>query len=116
MVCLPFSQPGQSQNQDVLRARSSDRGDWNPAIESHKLSGVLNRERKQENVGQLSRSMDSGRIHHVRIQQTDIVRPEFMDILVAGFGQTLNDRVNGQRVWIARIRHDADASVLRDWT
>ena len=47
---------------------------------------MLNRESKQINVGQLPRSMNSGRIHNVRIQQTDFIRPEFMDILVAGIG------------------------------
>jgi hypothetical protein len=49
-------------------------------------SCVLDGEGEQVNIGQLSRSMNSGRIRDVRIQQTDIVRPEFMDTLVAGFG------------------------------
>ena len=32
---------------------------------------MLNRESKQINVSQLPRTMDSGRIHDMRIQQTD---------------------------------------------
>ncbi len=47
---------------------------------------MLNRESKQVCVGQLPWSMNSGRIHDIRIQQTDFIRPEFMDILVAGLG------------------------------
>jgi hypothetical protein len=55
---------------------------------------MLNRESKKVNVGQLPRSMDSGRIHDMRIQQTDSIWPEFMDFLLAGFGQTPNDSLN----------------------
>ena len=47
---------------------------------------MLNRESKQVYVGQLPRSMNSGRVYDTRIQQTDFIRPEFMDILVAGIG------------------------------
>ncbi len=47
---------------------------------------MLNRESQQVYVGQLPRSMDSVRIHDIRIQQTDLIRPEFMNILVAGLG------------------------------
>ena len=55
---------------------------------------MLNRESKQVYVGQLPRSMNPGRIHDIRIQQTDFIRPEFMDILVAGLGQMLNDSLD----------------------
>jgi hypothetical protein len=47
---------------------------------------MLNRESQQVYFGQLPRTMDPGRIHDMRIQQTDLVWPEFMDILLAGFG------------------------------
>jgi hypothetical protein len=47
---------------------------------------MLNRESKQVYVGQFPWSMNSGRIHDVRIQPTDFIRPEFMYILVAGPG------------------------------
>ena len=47
---------------------------------------MLNRESKKVYVGQSPRSMDSGRIDDMRIQQTDFIWPEFMDILPAGFG------------------------------
>ena len=47
---------------------------------------MLNRESKQVYVSQLARSMNSGRVHDIRIQQTDFILPEFMDILVAGLG------------------------------
>ncbi len=47
---------------------------------------MLNGESKQINVSQLPRSMNSSRIHNFRIQQTDFIRPEFMDILAAGIG------------------------------
>ncbi len=55
---------------------------------------MLNREGKQVYVGQLPRSMNSGRVHDIRIQQTDFILPEFMDILAAGLGQMLNDGLN----------------------
>ncbi len=47
---------------------------------------MLNRESKQVYVGQLPRSMNSGRVHDIRIQQTNLILPEFMDILAAGLG------------------------------
>jgi len=75
-----------------------------------------NRECEQVYIGQLPRSMNSGRVHDIRVQQTDFIRPEFMDISVAGLGQMLNDSLNWQWVWIARVRHDTDTTVLRDWT
>ncbi len=52
---------------------------------------MLNRESKQIGVGQLPRSMNAGRIHDIGIQQTDFIRPEFVDILAARIGQSLND-------------------------
>ena len=47
---------------------------------------MLNRESQKVYVGELPRSMNSGRVHDIRIQQTDFIRPEFVDILVAGIG------------------------------
>jgi len=72
------------ENQQFLRRSFPDRGERNAGIKSNEPSFVLNRESKQVYVGQLPRSMNSGRIHDSRIQQTDFIRPEFMDILVAG--------------------------------
>jgi len=74
------------QNQQFLRSSFPDRGERNTAIESNEPSFMLNRESKQVNVGQLPRSMNSGRIHDIRIQQADFIRPEFMDVLEAGLG------------------------------
>jgi len=75
-----------SQNQQFLRRSFPDRGERNAGIKSNEPSFMLNRESKQVYVGQLPRSMNSGRVHDIRIQQTDFIRPEFMDILVAGIG------------------------------
>ena len=72
------------QNQQVLRRSITDRGERNAGIESNEPSFMLNRESKQVYVGQLLRPVNSVRIHNIPIQQTDFVRPEFMDILVAG--------------------------------
>ena len=83
-----------SQNQQILRRSFPDRGERNTGIKSNEPSFMLNRESKQIHVGQLPRSMNSGRIHNFRIQQTDFIRPEFVDILAAGFGQMLNDSLN----------------------
>ena len=55
---------------------------------------MLNRESKEVYVGQLPGSMNSARVHGIRIQQTDFIRPEFMDVLVAGIGETVNDSLN----------------------
>ena len=82
------------QNQQVLRRSFSDRGEWNSGIESNEPSSTLNRESKQVHVGQLPRSMNSGRIHDGRIQQADFIRPKFMDILMTGRGQMLDDSLN----------------------
>ena len=77
---------------------------------------MLYRKCKQVYVGDLPWAMNSARIHDSRIQQTDCIRPELMNILTAGLGQMLDDSLDRQRVWIARVRHDADAPILRDWT
>jgi hypothetical protein len=73
------------QNPQFLRRSSPDCRERNAGIESDEPSIMLNRESKKVYVGQLPRSMDSGRIHDMRIQQTDVICPEFMDILLAGF-------------------------------
>ena len=75
-----------SQDQQILFRSLPDRGQRNTGLESNEPSFMLNRESKQVYVGQLPRSMDSGRVHDMRIQQTDFIVPEFMDVLVAGFG------------------------------
>ena len=78
----------------MLRRSFPDRGERNTGIKSNEPSFMLNRESKQVCVGQLPRSMNSRRVHNIRIQQTDFIRPEFMDILVAGLGQMLDDSLN----------------------
>ncbi len=55
---------------------------------------MVNRESKKVYVGQLPRSVDSGGIHNPRIQQTHLICPEFMDVLLAGLGESLNDCLN----------------------
>jgi len=74
------------QNQQILRRSFPDCGEWNAGIESNEPSFMMNRESEQINVSQLPRSMNSSRIHNFRVQQTHLIRPEFMDILVAGIG------------------------------
>ena len=69
-----------SQNQQILSRSLPDRGERNTGIKSNEPSFMLNRKSKQIYVGQLPRSMNSGRVHDIRIQQTDFIRPEFMDI------------------------------------
>lgn len=56
------------QNQYVLRPRLPHGGKRDAVIGSNQPSLVLNRESKQVYVGQLPRSMDSRRIHDIRIQ------------------------------------------------
>jgi hypothetical protein len=75
-----------SQDQQILFRSLPDRGERYAGLKSNEPSFTLNRESKQVYVGQLPRSMDSGRVHDIRIQQTDFILPEFMDILVAGSG------------------------------
>ena len=64
----------------------TDRGQRNAGIKGDEPSFMLNRESKQVYAGQSPRSMNSGRVDDIRIQQTDFIPPEFMDILVAGLG------------------------------
>ena len=52
------------------------------------------REGNQVHIGQLPRSMNSHRIDDFRIQKTDFIRPEFMDVLLAGLGQMFDDSLN----------------------
>ena len=78
--------PGALQNQQILRRSSPDGGDRNAGVKSNKSSFMLNRESEKVYVGQLPRSMNSGRVHNIRIHQADFIRPEFVDILMAGLG------------------------------
>ena len=75
-----------SQDQQMLCRSLPDRGQRNTGIKSNEPSFMLNRESKQVYAGQSPRSMNSGRVDDVRIQQTDFIPPEFMDILAAGLG------------------------------
>src|ERR1700732_7003 len=84
-----------SQNQQFLRRSFPDRGERNAGIKSNEPSFMLNRKSKQVYVGQLPRSMNSGRVHEIRIQQTDFIRPEFMDILLAGLRGRLHGSLYG---------------------
>ena len=104
------------QSQQIARRSFCDRGERDAAVEGDEPAFMLNRDGKEVYVGKLPRSMDSCRIDDVRIQQSDIVRPEFVDIFPARGRETLNDGLDRQRVWIARIRHDTDAAVLCDRT
>jgi hypothetical protein len=38
--------------------------------------------------------MDSGRVNDVRIQQTDFIRPEFVDVVLTGAGKTFHDSLD----------------------
>ena len=105
-----------SQNQQFLRRSFPDRGERSAGIKSNKPSFVPDRESKQVYVGQLPWPVNSRRIHDIRVQQTDFIRPEFMHICLACLGQALNDSVDWQWVRVAVIRHDSDAPVLRDRT
>ncbi len=75
-----------SQYQQSLRRRFPDRGERNAGIKGDEPSSIPYHEGKQIHVGQLPRSMNSGRVHDFRIQQADFIRPECMDVLVAGLG------------------------------
>jgi len=56
------------QNQQILFRSLPDRGERNAAIKSNEPPFMLNRESQQVYVGQLPRSMNSGRVHNIRIQ------------------------------------------------
>jgi hypothetical protein len=55
----------------MLWRRFPDCSERNAGIESDELSSMLNRESKKVCVRQLPRSMDSGAIDYLPIQQTD---------------------------------------------
>ena len=82
------------QHQQILFRGLPDRCERNAGIKSNDPPPVPNRESKQVYVGQLPGSMNSGRVHNIRIQQTDRILPEFVDSLVAGLGQMLDHSLN----------------------
>ncbi len=82
------------QHQQILFRSLPDRCERNAGIKSNEPPPVPNRESKQVYVGQLPGSMNSARVHNIRIQQADCIEPEFMDILVACLGQMLNHGLN----------------------
>jgi hypothetical protein len=106
--------PSNLQNQQFLRRGIPDRRERYAGIESNQPALMPDRESKQINVRQLPRPMNPGRVHDIRIQQTDFIRPEFVDVLAAGLSQMRDDSLRRQRIGIAGIRHDANTPILRD--
>lgn len=75
-----------SQYQQILLRRFPGRCERNASIKSDEPSFMPCRKGKQIYVGQLPRSMNPGRVHDICIQHADFIRPEFMDVLLAGLG------------------------------
>jgi hypothetical protein len=102
------------QNQQFLRRGIPDRRERYAGIESNQPALMPDRESKQINVRQLPRPMNPGRVHDVRIQQTDFIRPEFMHVLAAALSQMRDNSLHRQRIGIGGVRHDANTPILRD--
>src|SRR5206468_307987 len=81
----------------------ASRRNRNPGVERDESSVMLNGQGEQVYVGQLPWAMDSRRVNDVRIQQADLIRPEFVDVFPARFGKTLHDGLDRQCVRIARV-------------
>jgi hypothetical protein len=99
-----------------MSRRLSNRRERHPSVERDESSFTLNGKGKEVYVGKLPWAMDSRRVNNVRIQQTDFIRPEFVDVFLTSVGKMLHDSLDRQRVWIAWVRHDTDTPVLGDRT
>ena len=75
---------------------------------------MMNREREQENIGELARAVDAACICDGRVEQAHIVGPELMVRTSDRRGEPFHHRRDRQRIRIARVGHDAQAAVLRD--
>jgi len=104
------------QHYQIVRGRLANRRERNPGVERDESPFTLNGKGKEVYVGKLPWAMDSRRVNNVRIQQTDFIRPEFVDVLLTSVGKMLHDSLDRQCVRIVRIRHDTDTTVLGDRT
>jgi hypothetical protein len=78
----------------MIRGRLSNRSERNPGVERDEPCFILNRKGKEIYVSKLPWAMNSRRINNARIQQTDFVRPEFVDVLLACVDKALHDSLD----------------------
>jgi hypothetical protein len=105
-----------SQDQQILCRSLPDGGERNAGIKSNEPSSMLNRESKQVYVGQLPRPMNSGRVHDIRIQQTDLPMTDF----TGGARQQplLPVKGSGRGPWSedsSRVLGDLRDAILESW-
>src|SRR5258705_9710934 len=100
----------------MLLLRTANRRERNGLIERHKAAAMRNSKCKEINVGELARSVDARRLDDPGVEQAHIVRPEFMSPMRYCLAQAFGDRNHRHVLRIARLRHDAHASILRDRT
>ena len=63
----------------------------NAGVEGYEPSLVVDRKSKKVDVGELPWAVDSGRVDRIGVQQTDVVRPELVDVVFTGIGKTFHD-------------------------
>jgi hypothetical protein len=85
-------------------------------IERNETPAMPHCERKQIDIGNLSRTMDARGIHGAFVEQAQVIRPEFMQRVFARFAKPFSHRHYGKGIRVTRMRHDSYASVLGDWT
>lgn len=76
---------GPLQGQQVFLLSTPHRVQGSRCVERHEPSSMPHRKREQVQIRDLARSMDTRRIDELRVQQADVIGPEFMQRVRAGF-------------------------------
>src|SRR3954466_6836394 len=105
-----------SDHDEMLLLRPRYGVERDRAVEREELAAVGDRQGEQVDVRQLLRTMHARRIDRHIVEDTHVVRPEFVAPVRRRLTQAICDRHNGRGVGIPGLRHDPDASVLGDRT
>ena len=100
--------------EQVMSLRASHRCRTDGHVEGDKPATVLDGERQQVDVRQLPRTVHSGVVDKLIIEEADTIRPELVRMVSRRGAKAIHHLEHGMRIWVSGMRHDAHAAVLRD--
>jgi hypothetical protein len=85
------------------RLRAADRFKRDRPFERDESSSAVHGERKQVDVGELTRTMDASCFDNGRIEQADLIRPEFVDVALGRRRESLDHELRRHGVRISGV-------------
>jgi hypothetical protein len=105
-----------SDRDEMPRPGIPDRRERNRAIEPDEATAMADGEREKIEIGELLGPVDAIGISDRRIKQADFVGPELVKAARGTLRKAFDHGPHRQGVRVAGVRHDPDATVLRDRT